>query len=200
MPKRATLLLAAALFVLVTLGASSAGSQPLPTGERAVGNGSVFIGPVYDFSGAIGYITMPQKVSRPVQSSPSVGIDFYMVQYPITSTVGTLNCLDFPVENCPDHGPAQAEGAAFIMPSVYGAGSLGHDHLMDTSNGNGPYICHTIFVLFTNPFAANEHITTKAQLDAAAQRFDVIEIPIPLSFICGLGNEALYNRGVPTGG
>ena len=199
MLKRTTLVVAAALFVLLALGVSSAASGPLPSGERALGNGNTFIGPVYDFSGTIGYITMPQNVSRPVHSPPSVGVDFYMVQYPITSSVGTLNCMDFPVENCPDHGPAQAAGAAFIMPSVYGAGSLGHDHLMDTTNGKGPYICHTIFVLFTNPPAANEHITTKAQLDAAAQRGDVIEIPIPLTFLCAPGNETEYNRGVPVG-
>ncbi len=55
-----------------------------------------------------------------------------------------------------------------------------------------------VLVLFTNSTAANEHITTEEQLDAALARGDVIEIPVPsLTFNCAVVPAITYNHAVP---
>ena len=90
--------------------------------------------PVYDdMTGAIRYVSTPRGTPDPVRSNPIAAAPFYLPVYPVGSSVPasfTLNCLDVPTENCPDHGPAVAAAAQAIMPSVYGGGVVGHDHLM----------------------------------------------------------------------
>jgi hypothetical protein len=112
--------------VLGPAGAARA-DGPIPTGERTLGN--VTLEPGYDdMSGNIVYMLTPNKVSVPLQSSPTSWEDFFVVVYPITSTL-TLNCMHKPMDNCPDHGPDVAKAAMAINPAVYGAGVLGHDHV-----------------------------------------------------------------------
>lgn len=53
-------------------------------------------------------------------------------------------------------------------------------------------------MLFTNAEAANEHLLTDAQIDAAKDRGDVVEIPLPeLTFHCAAVSAALWARGKP---
>lgn len=53
-------------------------------------------------------------------------------------------------------------------------------------------------VLFTSTAAANHHIITEAQLDAAVDRHDAIEILLPeLTFLCAVVPAAVYARGTP---
>ena len=54
------------------------------------------------------------------------------------------------------------------MPSVYGGGVLGHDHLLDVPGGSEFNVVWVpILIPFMSTAAAQTHISTEAQLDAA---------------------------------
>jgi hypothetical protein len=108
-------------------------------------------------------------------------------------------CQHTPVENCPSHGNAIAGLAQSVMPSVYGAGVLGHDHVLDFPGGQDFNVAwEPVVVLFTSSAAANEHLTTDAQIAAAVGRGDAIEIPLPqLTFDCTAVSASVYNRATP---
>jgi len=131
--------------------------------------------------GAIKYVLTPMGAPNPVKSNPISWAPFYLPVYPVGSTVGTLMCQDIPTENCPDHGPLVAGGAAQIDPAVYGDGVIGHDHLMagPASGGDFNIAWEPILVLFTSKAAANTHLITKAQVDAAVASGAAFEVPLP---------------------
>jgi hypothetical protein len=84
------------------------------------------------------------------------------------------------------------------FPDVYGGGVWGHDHIMDGPGGPDFNVTWKIFVvLFTNAEAANTHITTEAQLDAALDAGDAVEFETPIVFHCNLVSAATYNRATP---
>ncbi len=89
--------------------------------------------------------------------------------------------------------------AAAIMPSVYGDGVLGHDHLINFPGGAAFDIAwEPILVLFTSKAAATEHLLTAAQIDAAVARGDAIEVPVPQeTFHCEFVSAAVYALGTP---
>ncbi len=187
-------LLLAALFAVAT----AAFADGLPSGERVLGRST--LEPAYnDGNGNLIYLLTPVKAA--VHSNPHAWAPIYIPVYPtsVAGSVGTLNCMHIPSDNCPDHGPEVAAAAAAIMPSVYGGGVVGHDHLLDGPGGSEFNIAwEPVLVLFTNTAAASEHITTEAQLDAAAARGDVIEIPLPeLTFNCSVVPASLYGRSAP---
>ena len=102
------------------------------------------------------------------------------------------------METCPDHGPVIAGGAMQIMPGVYGGGVLGHDHLAPSHGTEFHATEYPMAVLFTSAGAAQEHLTTKAQIEAAAVRGDVIVVPLPdFSFLNALVNARVYELGKP---
>ncbi|MDP9296016.1 MAG: hypothetical protein M3O88_04890 [Actinomycetota bacterium] len=116
------------------------------------------------------------------------------------STAGTtFLCQHTPIENCPTHGDAIAGLAQAMEPSVYGGGVLGHDHLMDFPGGADFHIAwEPIVVLFTNSAAANEHILTDAQIEAAVARDDAIEVPLPgATFYCAFVPARVYDLATP---
>lgn len=185
---------------LLTLAAVPAGASTVPSGERVLGRDGVE--PAYnDATGSIGYIMVPANAPDPVKANPTSWAPIYLPVYPVSAapSVGTLICQHTPVENCPSHGDAIAGLAQQVMPSVYGAGVLGHDHLLDFPGGSDFNVAwEPIVVLFTSSSAANEHITTEAQLDAAIARHDAIEIPLPqLTFDCVAVSASVYNRATP---
>ena len=195
---RIPLLVAAATFALVVVAATPATASSVPSGERRLGQS--VLEPVYnDETGGIGYVSTPMHAPDPVKANSRAWAPFYLPVYPVGSTVGTLVCQHTPVENCPTHGDAIAGLAQSVMPGVYGAGVLGHDHLMDFPGGSEFHIAwEPIVLLFTNNAAANEHITTDAQIDAAVANGDLIEIPLPqLTFLCASVPAAVYARGTP---
>src|SRR2546425_1242543 len=83
------------------------------------------------------------------------------------------------------------------VAAVYGGGVWGHDHLVDGPGGKEFNIAwEPMLVLFTNSAAANQHITTDAELDAAIRHGDVMP-PIPLpqfTFLCAVVPAATYNH------
>jgi hypothetical protein len=109
-----------------------------------------------------------------------------------------MNCAHEGGDNCPDHGPVFSDLAQSVMPSVYGDGVWGHDHIMDSPGGSEFNVTwQIVVVLFTNAEAANTHITTEAQLDAAIEAGDAFTIETPTIFHCNLVSAATYNRATP---
>lgn len=223
MLRRSALLIVAASCALVVGAAlASASPAPGPSGERIVGgtgidgHGGTVIEPVYDdMTGAIRYVSTPRGTPDPVKSNPIASAPFYLPVYPVGSSVPdtyTLDCLDVPVENCPDHGAAVAGAAEGIMGSILGAASpyargvIGHDHLMAGPGSGGDFNVAWVptLVLFTNAAAADTHVTTLAQLNAMTASGDVIEVPLDgsngtpnLTFHCSVVSAAAYAHGTP---
>jgi hypothetical protein len=190
------LLVGAALLLPAAAGARTTAS--IPSGERVLGQS--VIEPVYDDErpGTVGYVSTPTHVPDPVKATPALE-PFFLPVYPVGSTVGALICRHTPTENCPTHGNVIAGLAQSVMPSVYGAGVLGHDHLMDFAGG-GNFSANwlPIVVLFTSTRAANEHLLTDDQIEAAVGRGDAIEVPLPpAAFLCAPVPAATYARATP---
>lgn len=223
-------LLACAVVALGALVVSAAGwagsggsSDPLPSGQVTYGNSSFdvatgeFVGgggaiePAYDDgTGTIVYLQTPNNghFNSVNKIDPDTGMPInvapiYLPVYPKNSGIdpATLNCAHVPADNCPDHGPAVAGAAMSIMPSVYGGGVAGHDHLVGIAKSGGDFnvLWEPVLVLFTNTAAAKTHITTLAQIQAAEAAGNAIEVPLPqLTFHCSVVSAAAYNRGTPS--
>lgn len=188
-----------AVAVITTLGVSvgPAAADSIPSGERL--QGQSVLEPVYndEQAGQIGFISTP--LHAPLNANPRAWAPFFVPVYPVGSTVGTLLCQTTPVENCPDHGPQIAAAAEAAVPSVYGVGVLGHDHLMDFPGGADFNVAwEPILVLFTSTAAANEHLLTDQQIDDAVTRGDAFEIPASaLTFHCAKVASRVYELGTP---
>lgn len=193
------LALALALMLALIAPSSGAAASGLPSGERV--NGQSTLEPVYDdMTGQIRYVNTPAGAL--VHANPRAWAPFYLPVYPMSAAnaIGVVNCAHSPADNCPDHGPELAAAAMQIMPGVYGAGVWGHDHLMSGPSSGGDFniAWEPILVLFTSPTAANTHITTLAQLNAARSSGAVILIPLPaLTFHCSVVSAAVYNHATP---
>jgi hypothetical protein len=222
MPKR-RLLLVLGLVVLVVpvlaaVLATSAESAPstTPSGERMAGKAMLI--PIYNTeTGGLLYGSTPMGPDDipgqpgppmwPAAANPSAQSLFYIVAYPVGTTVGTLQCAHVPMDTCPDHGPLVAQGAAAILPSVYGGpdtlGVLGHDHLSPPHASGDFHVTEAPrLVLFTNKAFANEHLTTLAAINAAAAVGHVIVVDpavlgLDLSFLNALVNQAAYDHATP---
>ena len=205
---RLSLFVAAASVVLPAVAAVPAAADSLPSGQRFLGQS--VLEPVYndEQAGEIGFINQPLNVAQPVNSNPSVWDPFYVVVYPVTSTVPettTLQCQHMLVDNCPTNGQAVAAFAVKNEPDVYGAGVAGRDHLMDFPGGSqfNPN-WEPIIVLFTphaltgdHP-AIDDHVLTDAQISALVSSGDVMEFPNPArAFICSLVSATVYNMATP---
>jgi hypothetical protein len=212
--KRIVVLLVVVGVAVLTGGALVASaSSSQPSGERISGgsgdHGGVVIEPVYDdMTGAIRYVSTPRGTPDPVRSNPIAAAPFYLPVYPVGSTVPssfTLNCLDVPTENCPDHGQAVADAAKAIMPGVYGGGVVGHDHLMAGPGSHGDFNVAWVptLVLFTSKAAANTHLVTESDVEQAVDAHQAIEVPLDgtngtpnLTFHCSVVSAAVYANGV----
>jgi hypothetical protein len=173
-------------------------STGVPTGERVMGQTALI--PIYNQeTGGLMYGSTPKGPALwPAHPNPQAQTTFYLVVYPIGSTVGTIQCNDVPMETCPDHGPVIAGGAAQLNPAVYGDGVLGHDHL-SPPHGHGFHVTeYPVLVLFTSKAAANQHLTTRAAVEAAAARGEVFLAPFTdFSFLNAIVNQRVYGNGTP---
>ncbi len=191
--------------IALTAGVSVALASSIPSGERIVGK--TVVEPVYDdMTGAVRYVSTPMGAPNPVKSNPRASAPFYLPVYPTGSTVGTLNCEDVPVENCPDHGPLVAGAAKAIMPGVYSGGVIGHDHLMAGPGSGGDFNIAWVptLVLFTSTAAANQHLILLTDVNAAVASGQAILVPLDgthgtpnLTFHCSVVPAAVYARGTP---
>ncbi len=197
-------LVAAMSALVVVIAAGSSGAASIPSGTRTLAQSAVE--PVYNAeqAGQIGYIKRPENTAQPVNSNPTAWAPFYLVVYPLGSTAATTYlCMHLPVDNCPSHGPGAAAFAQATYPTVYGAGVIGHDHLMDFPGGSDFNIAwEPMFVLFTPKGAAdgaiNQHVLTDAQIDALVASGDAKVFPRPTrTFICASVPERLYDMATP---
>ena len=211
MSRRLLFMMVLAVSVIGLAGVAAARS--LPSGERINGGngarGGTVLEPVYDdMTGAIRYVSTPRGIpSAPVNTNPRATAPFYLPVYPTGATVGTLNCQDVPVENCPDHGAAVAAAAEAINPGgVYTGGVIGHDHLMAGPGSGGELNVAWVptLVLFTNSAAANTHPTLLSQINALVANHDAILVPLDgtngtpnLTFHCSVASAAVYDHSVP---
>jgi hypothetical protein len=103
--------------------------------------------------------------------------------------------------NCPDHDGGVAGAAMHFMPDVYGAGTIGHDHLVAPPGHQGDFniAWEVIEVLFTNKAAANTHLTTLAAVNNAIAHNDAQAFDLGFAFHCSVVSAAAYNRGTPVG-
>lgn len=187
-----------ALALSVALGVAPVGAVSVPSGERMVGQSSVE--PVYDdMTGAVAFVSTPINAPNPANANPVAWAPIYLPVYPTGSTVGILDCMGAP-GNCPDHAGLVAGAAMAIDPSVYSGGVIGHDHLMAGPRSGGDFniAWEPVLVLFTSKAAANEHITTLVQLNAAVAQGDAFEVWAPaLTFLCTVVPAAVYWDGTP---
>jgi hypothetical protein len=193
------LVIACALGIAAALAASPALAAGLPTGETRLGQS--LIEPAYDdITGNIIYLLTPEKSPFPTHTSTHAVAPLWLVEYPVGSTVGTLNCMGIP-GNCPDHDGAVAGAAASVVPSVYGAGTIGHDHLVAPPGHQGDFnvAWEVIEVLFTNKAAANTHLTTLAAVNNAIANNNAITFDLGFAFHCSVVSAAAYNAGTPVG-
>jgi hypothetical protein len=209
---------AVALSAIIVFGTVAAAASPA-SGEKTHGQST--LEPVYDdTTGNVDYIMTPNKAPFPVNSNPKSWAPFYIPVYPVSAaaSVGTLQCTHTQIvagkpeldDNCPDHGPEVAAGAAAAFPNVYGPlgvdgkalGVLGHDHLLAPPGSGGDFnvAWQPILVLFTNTAAANNpknHLTTLAQINALVKSGDVMEEgPLP-TFHCEVVPEIVYTNSTP---
>ncbi len=171
----------------------------LPSGEHIVGKAA--IEPAYDAdTGEIIYLLTPVMAPLPSHANGHAVSPLYLVEYPASADVGTLNCMGLP-GNCPDHDAAVAGVATSTMPSVYGtdpAALPGHDHVVDGPGAPDFNVAwEVIEVLFTNSEAANTHLTTEAQIKAAVANGDAILVDLGFAFNCSVVSPAVYWRGKP---
>ena len=191
-------------FVALTAGAMIAGAAlpaaaQVPSGERQLGQ--TIIEPGYDDrTGNLIYVMTPIGTPDPSHANAHAISPLFLIVYPnsAAAAVGTMNCAHEGGDNCPDHGPGIADLAQSVVPSVYGSGVWGHDHVMDGPGGRDFNVTwQVVVVLFTNAAAANQHITTEAQLDAAIDAGDAFTIVTPTIFHCNLVAGATYQRATP---
>jgi hypothetical protein len=197
---RATLVVLAAAFAVAWAGLTPAraAAANVPSGERIHGQST--LEPVYDdTTGNVIFIMTPNHA--PLNANPASWAPIYIVVYPGTASasVGTLQCTHVPADNCPDHGPAVAGGAAAIDPGVYGpadgSGVLGHDHLLAPPGSGGDFniAWEPVLVLFTSAEAANTHLNTLAQINTAVTNHQAFEVPLPqLTFHCEVVPANIY--------
>jgi hypothetical protein len=191
------LVIACAVGIVAALAASPALAGGIPTGEVRLGQS--LIEPAYDdISGNIIYLLTPEKSPFPTDTSTHAVAPLWLVEYPTGSTVGTLNCMGVP-GNCPDHDAAVAGAAMVIMPSVYGGGTIGHDHLVAPQGHQGDFnIAWDVHeVLFTSKAAANTHLTTLAAVNNAIANHSAIVVDLGFAFHCSIVSAAAYNQGTP---
>jgi len=198
---------AAASVVLAAVAAVPVAADSIPSGQRFLGRS--VLEPVYndEQAGEIGYIKQPTNAPQPVPANPVAWAPFYLVVYPVNSTVAmttTLLCRHTPApDNCPTHGNGIATLALAQEPSVYSVGVAGHDHLMDFPGGPDFNIAWEPTVLLFTPKGAtdgtvNEHILTDAQISAAVLNGDVKVVKLAArTFICASVPERLYDMATP---
>lgn len=155
----------------------------VPSGQRVLGQSVVE--PVYDadHAGTVAFISTPQHAG--LHSDATAQEPLYLPVYPTGSTVGSLICPHTPVDTCPDHGPGIAGLAQSLAPGVYAGGVIGHDHVAQLRGAGFHVSLEPIVVLFTSKAAADEHLTTRATIDAAIARGDAVTVPLEAAALHG---------------
>ena len=186
-----------ALALSVVVGLSPA-LAAVPSGERTSGQST--IEPAYNIDGSIIYLRTPDHAKVNLHPNSPVA-PIYVIMYPTSAagSIGVVNCAHQPADNCPDHGPLLAGLAESTVPSVYGGGVWGHDHLLAAPGSGGDFniLWEPVAVMFKDT-AFVTHVTTLAQLQSLEDAGRVTEIPLrDATFHCSVEKSAAYDRGTP---
>jgi hypothetical protein len=196
----------AALALLAAAPTASAGKAGGTVSGERINLEQVLI-PLYDWdTGKVMYGSTPVSCQYVNTCAPKVSSHipkfeiqpFYLVVYPIGAHV-PIQCNHMPADNCPDHGITIADGAAKLVPSVYGRGVLGHDHISaPVTDPAYRVIASPTLVLFKTRAAANELLNTRQKILAAVKRGDAFLYPAPqFMFINYIVDKKLYDEGTP---
>jgi hypothetical protein len=197
-----------ALLLLVLLLAipSSPAAGPVPLSGERIKLKQVLI-PLYDWdTGKVLIGSTPVNCQYVETCAPQVAKHipkfeiqpFYLVVYPLGVHV-PVQCTHVPADNCPDHGPIIADGATQLVPSVYGEGVLGHNHISaPVTSKEYRVIASPELVLFKTRAAATELVTTKKQILALVKAGKAFLYPAPqYMFINYIVPSHLYGEGTP---
>ena len=188
---------AASVLALFTHSGEAASAPP--SGEVQFARSVVE--PAYDGrDGSIAYLMTPENAQ--VNVNPHVVAPLYVILYPtsVADVIGPVICQHQPMDNCPDHGPALSGLAQAVVPAVYADGVWGHDHLISAPPAGGEFhvAWMPVAVVFNTIEAAENHITTAAQLDLARALGQVTEIALPPATFHGSPvAAAVYQKGTP---
>ncbi len=191
-------------FGLLACANSSFGLDPSQSGQVVQGNN--IVESAYDTAdGSVAYILTHEGTPESDPVNKQAVSPLYIVVYPteVSGTIGTVNCQHQPMDNCPTHGPVFAGLAKAMVPSVYGNGVWGHDHIgaFSAGRGNGGNFNVAwvpVAVLFKTADAATNHITTLQQLQAAEKANQVTEVWLWDAVFQGSSvSGTVYNNGTP---
>src|SRR3954463_145753 len=160
---------------LVLVAQAGFALDPRFSGQVQLRNGDIVESAYNTNNGTVVFLLTPaEKKGGHDDDRKSDGVaPLYIVVYPsaVSGIIGTVNCQHQPADNCPDHGPVFAGLAEATVPSVYGNGVWGHDHIGPfpaSKHGEQANITWVpVAVMFTTPEVASTHITTIDQLRAA---------------------------------
>jgi hypothetical protein len=194
------------LLVLLLAIPSSPAAQSVPLSGERVKLKQVLI-PLYDWdTGKVLIGSTPVNCQYVETCAPQVAKHipkfeiqpFYLVVYPLGVHV-PVQCTHVPADNCPDHGPIIADGAMQLVPSVYGEGVLGHNHISaPVTSKDYRVIASPDLVLFKTRAAARELVTTKKQILALVKAGKAFLYPAPqYMFINYIVPSHLYDEGTP---
>jgi hypothetical protein len=192
------LLLAGSIAGIACIGASPVMASGAPTGEHMVGQ--VSIEPAYDdTTGNLIYLATPVRSPFPTHTNSHSVAPLYLIEYPPSYPGWTLNCMGVP-GNCPDHDGIVAGVATSVEPGVYGSNPTlvpGHDHLVAPPAGGGDFnIAWEVHeIVFTNAAAADTHLTTLAQIEAAVGSGNALNVDLGFAFHCSVVSSAVYAQG-----
>jgi hypothetical protein len=196
---------AALLLLLLAVPATSATNPAGLSGERI--NLKQVLIPLYDWdTGKIMIGSTPVSCQYVNTCAPQVAKQipkfeiqpFYLVVYPMGVHV-PVQCTHHPADNCPDHGPVIADGAMQLVPSVYGEGVLGHNHLSAPVTSKAyRVIASPTLVLFKTRAAAQQLVTTRKQVLDLVKSGRAFLYPAPqYMFINYIVPSHLYDEGTP---
>jgi hypothetical protein len=191
--------------LLLLISQSGFALDPQLSGQVALRNGDIVESAYNTNDGSLVFLLTPEKKSGQDGDRKSDGVaPLYIVVYPssVSGIIGTVNCQHQPAENCPDHGPVFAGLAESTVPSVYGNGVWGHDHIGPfPASKNGEHANITwvpVAVMFTTLEAASHHVTTIDQLRAAEQAGLVTEVVLwGAAFDASQSSASVYLKGTP---
>lgn len=196
---RKLLVVASAGLAAVATNAGAAGAATAPSGERVFGQSVVE--PAFDAANAGKTIYLLTPMHAKTNANPKAWAPIYVPVYPVGSTAATtFNCQHTATsDNCPTHGNPIAGAAMSIMPSVYGRGVAGHDHVLDAPSGDDFNIAwEPVLVLFTSSTAANTRLLTDDQILTAKAEGKVVLIDDPAhTFNCSVVPAGIYDRAAP---
>jgi hypothetical protein len=195
----------------IAAGVAAGSASTMPSGQVMYGGATFdsttghFVGdggtiePAYnDTTGTLIYLQTPNGATANPNDHNVAPL--YIPVYPAGSGIdpASLNCPHVPADLCPDHGPEIA--AAVSGLPLYNQGVLGHDHLAGIASSGGDFnvLWEPTLVLFINPQAAKQHITTLAQIKEDVASHDAVLAPVPNGqFHCSVVSAAAYARGTP---